>query len=132
MRIAVTSTGTRLDSEVDPRFARACYILIFDSEGILLETVDNRRNVSSVQSPSSHVCKLLVEKRIDLVLTGTCGMTALQALKTAGIKVEFETWGTTVRSAVEHVQVHVTRPDAIRQSIAARVRAEKDQAEHRW
>lgn len=105
MRIAVTATGTKLDSEVDPRFARACYILIFDSEGMLVEAVDNRRNVATVHSPSAYVCKLLVEKKVDLLLTGTCGTAALKSLSTAGIRVAFETWGTTVRGALEQLRV---------------------------
>ena len=32
MKIAVTSTGTELDSPVDPRFGRAAFILIVDSD----------------------------------------------------------------------------------------------------
>ena len=32
MKIAVTSKGKTMDSEVDPRFGRAAYILVVDSE----------------------------------------------------------------------------------------------------
>jgi len=112
MRIAVTATGTKLDSEVDPRFARACYILIFDSEGILVEAVDNRRNVATVHSPSPYVCKLLADKQVDLLLTGTCGTAALKSLGSAGIKVAFETWGTTVRGALEHLRIDAKPPES--------------------
>ena len=31
MKLAITSKGTDLDSEVDPRFGRAAYILIVDN-----------------------------------------------------------------------------------------------------
>ena len=40
MKIAVTSTGTDLDSEVDPRFGRAKYIIIVDSEAFDFEVLD--------------------------------------------------------------------------------------------
>ena len=42
MKIAVTSTGTDLESAVDPRFGRAAYILIVDSETIAFEALDNK------------------------------------------------------------------------------------------
>ncbi len=37
MKIAITARGIRLDSEVDPRFGRAPYILIVDTETLALE-----------------------------------------------------------------------------------------------
>ncbi|MDH3882088.1 MAG: dinitrogenase iron-molybdenum cofactor biosynthesis protein, partial [Desulfobacteraceae bacterium] len=41
MKIAVTSQGTNLDSQVDPRFGRAAYILIVDTETFDFEVLDN-------------------------------------------------------------------------------------------
>ena len=37
MKIAVTSKGVDLDSEVDPRFGRAAYVLVVDSETLSFE-----------------------------------------------------------------------------------------------
>ena len=56
MKIAVTSKGTDLDSEVDPRFGRAAFILFVDSETFNFEVMDNKENVN-----------LLVELSIDRV-----------------------------------------------------------------
>lgn len=87
MRIAVTALSKGTDAEVDPRCERACYILIFDSEGDLVETIDNRRNVSAIQSPTGEVSELLAKKKVDVILTGACGWNARQLMKRAGIEV---------------------------------------------
>ena len=47
MKIAITAKGIRLDSEVDPRFGRAPYILIVDTETLAFEAVDNSENVNA-------------------------------------------------------------------------------------
>jgi len=44
MKVAVTSQGDTLDSQVDPRFGRAAYILIVDTETLEFEAFDNNEN----------------------------------------------------------------------------------------
>ena len=46
MKIAITAKGADLDSEVDPRFGRAAYILIVDSETLDFEALDNKENIN--------------------------------------------------------------------------------------
>lgn len=87
MRIAVTALGKGADAEVDLRCERACYILIFDSAGGLVETVDNRRNVYAVQSPAEEVSQLLARKNVGVIVTGPCGWKARHLLESAGIEV---------------------------------------------
>jgi predicted Fe-Mo cluster-binding NifX family protein len=41
MKLAITSKGTDLDSEVDPRFGRAAYILIVDTFSLGVQVLDN-------------------------------------------------------------------------------------------
>jgi len=50
MKIAVTSTGTDLDSQVDPRFGRAAYILIIDSDTLDFDVLDNKENVNGFKA----------------------------------------------------------------------------------
>jgi len=47
MKIAVTSKGRDLDSKVDPRFGRAAYILIIDTDTLEFEVIDNAKNANS-------------------------------------------------------------------------------------
>jgi predicted Fe-Mo cluster-binding NifX family protein len=41
MRIAVSSAGAGLDSEIDPRFGRCSHFVIVDSETMEFETIEN-------------------------------------------------------------------------------------------
>ena len=41
MKIAVTSTGKTLDSDIDPRFGRAAYFVIVDTETMDFEVKEN-------------------------------------------------------------------------------------------
>jgi len=50
MKIAVTSTGTDLDFQVDPRFGRAAYILIIDSDTLDFDVLDNKENVNAFKA----------------------------------------------------------------------------------
>ena len=42
MKIAVTSKGKDLDSQIDPRFGRAAYIIIVDTLSLEFEVLDNK------------------------------------------------------------------------------------------
>ncbi len=47
MKVAVTSSGKTLDSPVDPRFGRAAYFLIVDTDSLEFEVVDNTDNINA-------------------------------------------------------------------------------------
>ena len=47
MKIAITATGKEIDSQMDPRFGRAQYILIVDEDGAVLEAIDNSQNLNA-------------------------------------------------------------------------------------
>ena len=100
MRIAITAAGNDLDAELDLRFARACYIMIFSSEGTLLETIDNRRNIYAVKPPRDELCSLLADKKVDILVKGASVSGARNALECAGIRVVEEP-SKTVREALE-------------------------------
>jgi predicted Fe-Mo cluster-binding NifX family protein len=86
MKIAVTSTGTSLDSEVDPRFGRCRYFVIVDPETMQFETVDNSGAMASGGAGIA-TAQMVAGKGVEAVLTGNCGPNAYEALTTAGIKI---------------------------------------------
>ena len=45
MKIAVTETGREMTSDLYPRFGRATYFLIVDSESMAHEVVENTQNL---------------------------------------------------------------------------------------
>ena len=87
MRIAVTAKETSLSSEVDPRFGRAPYILVVDSETMEYEVIDNRENADSLKGAGIEAASSVSRKRAQVLITGHCGPNAFKALQAAGIKV---------------------------------------------
>lgn len=99
MKIAVTSTGIDLDAQVDPRFGRAAYILIVDTETFDFEVVDNKENVNALKGAGIQAAKIVSEKQAEVLLTGFCGPNAFKALKAVKIGVANNAEGT-VKGAV--------------------------------
>ncbi len=87
MKIAVSSSGVDLDSEVDPRFGRAHYILLVDSDGLSFEVMDNSENLNALKGAGIQTAAEISNKGAEVVLTGHCGPNAFKVLKTAGVKV---------------------------------------------
>ena len=100
MKIAVTSTGIDLDSQVDPRFGRAAYILIVDSETFDFEVIDNKENVNALKGAGIQAAKMVIEKQAEVLLTGFCGPNAFKVLKSAKINVAANAEGS-VKDAVK-------------------------------
>jgi len=94
MKVAVTATGKEIDSQMDPRFGRAQYILIVDSGGTVLEAMDNSPNVNAMRGAGIQAAKLMADRKVDVLMTGHCGPNAFKALQAAGIKVVVEQSGT--------------------------------------
>jgi len=100
MKIAVTSQGKDLESQVDPRFGRAAYILIVDSETFEFEVLDNKENVNALKGAGIQAASMLSNGGAEVLLTGFCGPNAFTTLNAAKIKVANEVEGT-VREAVK-------------------------------
>ena len=100
MKIAVTSTGKTLDDMVDPRFGRAAYIIIVDSETLAHEVIDNQKNVNAFKGAGIQAATSISDKDAEVLLTGFCGPNAFETLKAAGVKVANDVEGS-VREAVQ-------------------------------
>ena len=100
MKIAVTSHGTDLESQVAPRFGRAAYILIVDSDTFDFEVLDNKENVSAFKGAGIQAASTVSSKGAEVLLTGFCGPNAFKALNAAKIGVANDAEGT-VREAVQ-------------------------------
>ncbi len=87
MRIAVTSTGNELISDMDPRFGRAKYFLIVDSETLEYEVAENKQNLNLPQGAGIQAAKAIVDLKADVLISGNCGPKAFQVLNAAGIQV---------------------------------------------
>ena len=100
MKIAITSKGTDLNAQVDPRFGRAPYILIVDVETMECEALDNSENVNAFKGAGIQAGTMVGERGAEVLMTGFCGPNAFKVIEAAGIKVISSVSGT-VREAVE-------------------------------
>jgi predicted Fe-Mo cluster-binding NifX family protein len=105
MKIVVSAMGADLDATVDPRFGRAAFLLIIDSDtGALLEAVDNSTGRDAAQGAGIHAAALVADKDVKVILTGRVGPKAMPVLEKAGIQVVSDVSGT-VREAVEQFRL---------------------------
>ncbi|MCF6249116.1 MAG: NifB/NifX family molybdenum-iron cluster-binding protein [Desulfobacula sp.] len=87
MKIAVTSLGDTLDSKLDPRFGRASYILILDTQTLEFEAFDNEKNKNAFRGAGIQAAAMVSNAEVSVLLTGFCGPNAFKTLETAGVKV---------------------------------------------
>lgn len=85
MKIAISSTGPFLNDQIDARFGRCGYFIIIDSETMAHEAVPNE-NVSSTRGAGISAALLLVNQRVDVVLTGNLGPKAANVFDAVGIR----------------------------------------------
>lgn len=99
-KICVTSTGSTLESTVDPRFGRCAYFIIVDSETYAFEAVSNEAAMAS-GGAGIRAAQTVASMNVDAVLTGSVGPNAFPALQDAGIKILAGVSGT-VKTAIEN------------------------------
>ena len=100
MKIAVTSQGKNLDSQVHPRFGRATYILIVETTDESFVVLDNAANVNAFKGAGIQAATMISDNGADILLTGYCGPNAFRTLEAAGVRVVNNVSGT-VREALE-------------------------------
>lgn len=101
MRVAVTSTGTTLESPVDERFGRAQYFLIVETDTLeMVEVVDNSARRQAAHGAGVQSVQAVTEHSVDWVLTGNVGPSAFSLLEAAGVRVGTGASGT-VKETVE-------------------------------
>ncbi len=100
MKIAITSVGPELSSEVDPRFGRARYFIVYDTDTDEYEVVDNSENANAMSGAGPQSAKVIANRGVKVVLTGNVGPNAQASLEIAGIDVRTGVSGT-VKEVIE-------------------------------
>jgi predicted Fe-Mo cluster-binding NifX family protein len=100
MKVVVTSQGSVLSSELDPRFGRARYFVVVDTESGEFAAHDNGANLEAAHGAGTQAAQDVVRLGAEAVITGNVGPKAATALRAGSIKVYRQTWGT-VRDAIE-------------------------------
>ncbi len=111
MLVAVTAKGTHLADAVDPRFGRAPYILIVDTETMDYEALDNSENVNAFKGAGIQAATMVADKGAKVLMTGYCGPNAFKTVEAAGIKVVSDVAGTVEEAIKKLLADDVTYSD---------------------
>lgn len=87
MKIAISATGKDMSSEVDPRFGRAKYFMVADSDTNESEAHDNAQNLNAAQGAGIQAGETVARLGVAAVITGNVGPKAFRVLHAAGIKI---------------------------------------------
>ena len=87
MIIAITSEGATPESQLDPRFGRAKYFLIYDDESEMWKAVDNKQNFQAAQGAGIQAAPAIANKKCNVLITGHCGPKAFRTLSAANIDI---------------------------------------------
>ena len=100
MKVAVTAQGKEGSSPIDPRFGRAKFLIVSDTETNRFEIHDNTVNLNAAQGAGIQTGQNIANLGVDAVITGNVGPNAFRTLHAARIKV-FLAEKQTVQEAID-------------------------------
>lgn len=103
MKVAVTSQGPTLTSEVDPRFGRAKSFVVVDTATGESATPDNAENLNALQGAGIQAAQNIVSLVVEAVVTGNVGPKAFMTLQAGSVKTYIGAAGS-VSDAVEQLE----------------------------
>ncbi len=100
MKVAITAQEPKLTSEVDPRFGRAKYFIIADTETGEFTSRDNAQNLDAAQGAGTQAGQTIIGLKVDALITGNVGPKAFTTLQAGDISVFIGATGS-VQDAIE-------------------------------
>ena len=100
MKVAVTSQGSDLSSQVDPRFGGAARFIVVDIDTDEFWVHDNTQNLNAAQGAGIQAGRTVVDLGVAAVITGNVGPKAFTTLQAGNVQVYSGASGT-VKEAVE-------------------------------
>ena len=86
MKICITAQNNDIEANVDPRFGRCQYYMIYDTDTLQSEFFPNQ-NKDGMGGVGIQAGQLMVEKGVKVVLTGNVGPNAYKTLNEGNIAV---------------------------------------------
>jgi predicted Fe-Mo cluster-binding NifX family protein len=87
MKLAITSEGEGLQAPVDPRFGRAKFFVVIDTETRAAMAIPNAVNLNAAQGAGIQAGKTVVESGVEALITGHVGPKAFTTLQAGNVKV---------------------------------------------
>ncbi|MBD3418987.1 MAG: dinitrogenase iron-molybdenum cofactor biosynthesis protein [Chitinivibrionales bacterium] len=103
MKIALTSKGKTLDDQIDPRFGRAAWFIVYDTETNESSVLPNEQNVTAAQGAGIQAAQTIASSGATVLVTGNCGPKAFTALQAADVSV-FSGVAATCKEAIESLR----------------------------
>jgi predicted Fe-Mo cluster-binding NifX family protein len=111
MKITITASSRKIDQPFNPRFGRAEYFLLFDSETQQWDSFSNPAlNASGGAGPQAVQC--ITTHKPEVVISGRFGPKAFRALKAAGIQAYIASNGTVKEVLEKFLAGQLERVDA--------------------
>ena len=100
MKVVITAQENELSSEIDLRFGRAKWLIVFDTETSDFQAHDNEVNLNAAQGAGIQTGRNIANLGADVVITGNVGPNAFKTLTAASIKI-FLAEKQTVQEAID-------------------------------
>jgi predicted Fe-Mo cluster-binding NifX family protein len=100
MKVVISTQGSDIDALVDPRFGRARWFVVADSENDAWEALDNSSNVEVSGGAGVQAGTTVAAQGAEAVITGNVGPNAHRVLAAAGIAIYQAGNGVTARDAL--------------------------------
>jgi len=89
MKIAISSTGENLESEIDARFGRCPYFLIVEIEGKEIKDIKAIENIAAGQRGGAGItsAEIIAKEKVEAVITASLGPRAFSVFEQFEIKI---------------------------------------------
>jgi len=94
MKIVATATSKDISSDMDPRFGRAKFFIVVDTDTNESVAHDNAPNLNTAQGAGIQAAETVAHLGTAAVITGHVGPKAFRVLQAAGIKIYLASGGT--------------------------------------
>jgi len=86
MKVCLSSTGITLDANVDPRFGRCVYFIIYDTATDTFESYENDSR-NAMGGAGIQAAQKALEYKVEAVISGNIGPNAFKVFQSAQIKI---------------------------------------------
>ncbi len=101
MKIAISATEKDINSDINPRFGRAKYFLVYETETGSHEFKDNLQNMNAGQGAGIQTGQNICNWGAQAVITGHVGPKSFRVLSSAGIDIYLVNEAISLRAVVE-------------------------------
>jgi predicted Fe-Mo cluster-binding NifX family protein len=87
MKIAITAQEPSPDSQIDSRFGRAPWLMIFEPTNNSWQSIDNSAGLNAAHGAGIQAAQKVVDQQATAIITGAIGPKAYRSLQAAGIQI---------------------------------------------